>query len=387
MRKLLGIWCFCSCLGLSAQGFQNNGNVQLHENAAIGFHASVENNGAFFGNSGSLTGFYGNTPILVSGSVPLNAFDLEVFHQNGINVESTMNIANNLNFINGTINTPKTNPDILINFGSTGFFLGENNDNKINGYASMSGQEDFTFPVGDAFFLRSLVLNSDGANSFSQCTYFFEDPANAFSIGQSFDPEAKSNTIGEISAQEFWILTGDATSSVTLSWNTRSNLASIALELEDIIVVGWSKAASQWVNLGNVVSGGDVNEGFVSSNDFVPNDFEVLTLAATPLPLDNFALSNPTLGNYFVSPNGDGINDVLVIDNLDASPNNVVRIFNRLGQKVFEQNNYVNEFGGVANTGGFIPNKEIGLPEGVYYYTASLFDLELEYTGFLFLDR
>jgi len=53
---------------------------------------------------------------------------------------------------------------------------------------------------------------------------------------------------------------------------------------------------------------------------------------------------------------------------------------------VFEQINYTNEFRGVANTGTLIPNQAAGLPEGVYYYLVTLDDLELEYTGFLFLD-
>jgi len=387
MQKLLNIGFLCCFLGLYSQGFQNDGSIELHENSAIGFHTNVVNNGAFFGDENSLTGFYGSAPLSVSGTAPLNVFDLEVFNAFGITAESTLNITNNLNFINGQFITPKDNPNVVINFETDGFFTGESDTNKINGYAAIANQNSFTFPVGDAALLRSLVLNSNTANTFSQCAYFFEDPANPVTIGQSLDPEAKNNTIGEISSQEFWILTGNVSSNVTLSWNLRSNLNGIALELADVIVVGWSKASNQWINLGNVTLGGDLNEGFVTSTDFVPNDFEVLTFAAAPLPLDNFALNNPTLGNYFVSPNGDGVNDVLIIDNLDASPNNTVLIFNRLGQKVFEQSNYVNEFGGVANTNGFIPNREIGLPEGIYYYTATLFDLDLQYSGFLFLDR
>ena len=106
-----------------------------------------------------------------------------------------------------------------------------------------------------------------------------------------------------------------------------------------------------------------------------------------PLPLDTFAVNNPTLGDYFLSPNGDGINDSLVIEGMEESPNNSLRIFNRFGQIVFEQINYVDEFVGVSNRNNFVINRDIGLPEGVYFYVATLDDLELEYQGFLFLDR
>lgn len=387
MQKLLNITVICFCVALHAQSFQNNGNVQLHENAFIGFHTDVVNNGTFETNANTLVGFYGDFPLLFTGTSPLNTYDTEVLNQFGVFLENSLNIENNLNFINGQMITPRTSPEVLVNFGDNGFFIGESDASKVDGYAAFSNQQNFTFPIGDTNQLRSLVLNSVDTNTFSQCAYFFEDPANPFRLNRSFDPEAKSTTIGEISSQEFWVLTGDVSSNVTLSWNTRSGLGGIALEPEDVIIVGWSRASNQWINLGGVAIGGSINEGFITSTNFVPNDFEVLTLAASPLPLDNFALNNPTLGNYFVSPNGDGINDVFVIDNLDASPNNVLHIFNRLGQKVFEQGNYVNEFRGVANTNGFTPNREIGLPEGIYYYTVSLFDLDLEYRGFLYLDR
>ena len=83
----------------------------------------------------------------------------------------------------------------------------------------------------------------------------------------------------------------------------------------------------------------------------------------------------------------DGINDVLVIPELASSPNNKLQIFDRNGIKVFERENYRDEFAGVANVDGLVLNKEAGLPEGVYFYLASLLDLALEYQGFLFLDR
>jgi gliding motility-associated-like protein len=119
----------------------------------------------------------------------------------------------------------------------------------------------------------------------------------------------------------------------------------------------------------------------------VPNEYEAITFGTIPLPTDTFAVDHPTLGNYFLSPNADGVNDVLVIDGMEESPNNSLLIFNRFGQKVYEKINYVDEFYGMSNTGSLIMSQDIGLPEGVYYYLVTLDDLQLEYTGFLFLDR
>jgi gliding motility-associated-like protein len=64
------------------------------------------------------------------------------------------------------------------------------------------------------------------------------------------------------------------------------------------------------------------------------------------------------------SPNGDNINDTWVIDNIWQFPNNKVLVFNRWGNKVFEANNYQNNWDGKSSeTGG--SNQ---LPVGPYLY-------------------
>jgi gliding motility-associated-like protein len=47
-----------------------------------------------------------------------------------------------------------------------------------------------------------------------------------------------------------------------------------------------------------------------------------------------------------ITPNGDGMNDVLVFENLEHFPNNKLVIFNRWGQKLYEKVGYQNDWGG-----------------------------------------
>ena len=218
------------------------------------------------------------------------------------------------------------------------------------------------------------------------CAYLRQNPGNPSSIAESFDLEQRISRIGAITDREFWILQGDVPSTVTLSWNIQSDLANLGNTVEDIILVGWLKSSNLWVEIGNTAFSGDFNQGFLVSEKFVPSDYAAITFGTSPIPIDNFALNNPTLGNYFVSPNGDGINDFLVIDNLDESPNNNLQIYNRFGQKVFEMDNYTNQFNGFSNQNNLVLNRSDGLPQGIYFYIVSLFDLELDYQGFLFLD-
>lgn len=76
---------------------------------------------------------------------------------------------------------------------------------------------------------------------------------------------------------------------------------------------------------------------------------------------------------YGFSPNGDGINDFWVIDGIEFHPDNIVTIYNRWGDAIFQTNgydNYTNVFDGMANqktkTGGG------RLPAGTYFFNIKI---------------
>ena len=85
-----------------------------------------------------------------------------------------------------------------------------------------------------------------------------------------------------------------------------------------------------------------------------------------------------------MTPNGDGVNDYLVIDGIDNSPNNTLQIFNRYGIMVFSKKNYNNEFNGISNVGGVI-SKNSGLSSGIYYYIITLNEMNIKHQGYLYL--
>ena len=60
------------------------------------------------------------------------------------------------------------------------------------------------------------------------------------------------------------------------------------------------------------------------------------------------------------TPNGDGKNDLWIINNIDVYESCPIRIFNRRGQNVYEASQYANDWDGIFN------GKE--LAEGAYYY-------------------
>ena len=69
-----------------------------------------------------------------------------------------------------------------------------------------------------------------------------------------------------------------------------------------------------------------------------------------------------------VTPNGDAINDVWVIECLQYFPDNQVEIYNRWGQQVFLEKGYTNKYDGTINGGT--------LPDGTYYYIVKIFNTD-----------
>jgi gliding motility-associated-like protein len=64
-----------------------------------------------------------------------------------------------------------------------------------------------------------------------------------------------------------------------------------------------------------------------------------------------------------ITPNGDGINDYWVIENLDSYPDNEVQIFDKAGRILYQVKNYQNNWDGTINSNL--------LAEGTYYYVIS----------------
>ena len=83
------------------------------------------------------------------------------------------------------------------------------------------------------------------------------------------------------------------------------------------------------------------------------------------------------------SPNADNVNDTWVIENITSFPNNKVTVFNRWGEKVFEQSNYQNNWNAISNQ----TTTSKRLPAGSYLYIVELGDANTEaIQGWLYIN-
>jgi gliding motility-associated-like protein len=173
--------------------------------------------------------------------------------------------------------------------------------------------------------------------------------------------------------------------------SAKSTLGSVTLT-----PIPWDPTATVTVNGKNVtpgtpsdditlVTGPNIITAVVTAGDGTTQKTYIITLTKAAASLNTayqpISVSNPTdrpqmMGEEItvhqgISPNGDGINDFLIIDNIASHPNNKLQIMNRSGQLIYEAvgyDNSANVFDGHSNKNG-----QMQLP-GTYFYSLDYTD-------------
>ncbi|MGI9546436.1 MAG: gliding motility-associated C-terminal domain-containing protein [Flavobacteriaceae bacterium] len=380
----LYILLFVGFLGMSQEAFHNYGNVQIHGVAEVGFHTNLINDGTFDQNMG-LVGFYKDLgQLTISGAYIPVFYDAEVAVEDGLILETSVGVNNIGNLIYGNIITPRTQSSVYSNFMDFSLYTGESSLSKVDGYAAITNKESFIFPVGNQDRLRPVTIESMAINALAKCAYFFEDPNDTSSLSSDFNTDSKASEYMTVSNREFWRVEGDIPSYITLTWDVYSDIPGLAEYLTDLKIVGWSKSENQWVNLGNTATEGGRDYGSITSEIIIPNDYEIITLGGNDDALETFQTIE--LDNYFMTPNGDGQNDLLELDGITQSPNNSLQIFNRYGVMVYSMDNYRNQFDGLSNRDSAM-QQEAGLESGVYFSLLTTHDLRQKHQGYLYISN
>jgi len=150
---------------------------------------------------------------------------------------------------------------------------------------------------------------------------------------------------------------------------------------------------NQALVIGQTINGDDVTDDSDDPNNPTDDDNngdgepDDPTIVDIPCVLAPFEVFNG------ITPNGDGLNDFLLIQGIDEFPNNNVKIFNRWGVQVFEINSYnegSNVFRGISE-GRTTIRKGEELPTGTYFYILTFSgDCPLgrcAWNGYLYINR
>ncbi|MFV0249165.1 MAG: gliding motility-associated C-terminal domain-containing protein [Tenacibaculum sp.] len=365
--------------------FYNYGELKLHDEASIGFHTDFINDGNLDNNNRGLAGFYNSDDeiINVSGKNKAVFYDLDIDAIGDVNLNTSVGVSNNMSFVNGKVYTPREDTSISLHFINSNLYVGEDNLRFVDGCVSETGLSSFKFPVGDNNKLRPLHISTKTPTDTYTVAYYFSNPNSPpISFAESFLTSKKQVLIDKISSVEFWYLDGNLKATATLTWDADSEINSINSNIELLRVVGWSKAESKWVNLGKSKVSGTANSGELTSNAFIPNKYTIITIGSE--------FSEDELGstNLIITPNGDGLNEALTFKNLDAYTSNKLSIYNRYGNKIFETNDYKNDWSGVSE-GRITVAKQTNLPAGTYFYILELKNKDSSKTqnGWLYINK
>jgi uncharacterized repeat protein (TIGR01451 family)/gliding motility-associated-like protein len=292
-------------------------------------------------------------------------------------------------------------PDWVMSNGCTATFLGSAGDN-------FAGVTDLIFPQGVNSCTFSVVLTSEVPGIYLNDTNNFEDQNNI----DTSQTNATLTIIEDTSDVDIEILKSvfpeEAIIGDQVTFEiTATNLGTTEgtnIEIMDIFPAGMtfmSATASQ---------GTFDSSTFIWTMDaLMSNQSETLTLIAqvdSSSDLLNVALlsnlSQPDRDDsnnrddaevivpfcllipQGLSPNEDGLNDVFDIQCIEDYPNNLIKIYNRLGVQIYQKEDYKGDWDGTPNMG--IPTTSGLLPVGTYFYILDLNTGEKPILGWVYLN-
>jgi gliding motility-associated-like protein len=100
-------------------------------------------------------------------------------------------------------------------------------------------------------------------------------------------------------------------------------------------------------------------------------------------------LDPDTCGTFIpqgISPNGDGVNDMLVIPGIMGYKNSIT-IFNRWGNIVYQTNDYQNNWAGETNMAYELIAEDGKLPDGTYYYIVDFYGAKPAIGTYVYINR
>ncbi len=355
---------------LSIGNFDNRPTGKIVNDGTLYLHSNLNNDG-LFSFTGKLktsyTVFGGRDKKVqqIGGSQSIEVYDVlfdSPSSDNAMDLSNQMRVSGTANFYNGVLKIEdKEGISLIFNRGSEAINM--SNDSYAEGMVTKVGNDRFVFPVGQKGYY-SYVEISAPKSVFAriQSTYLSENSDS------DFPHSSKEALIQKINNQEYWKIetTTNNTEHIVLSlgWN-QETIDGTFIENggAGLGIVRWDKDDNLWLYEGGVVD-------LINKTVTIPALISKFGVFAIGKIRTDLVLKEDVVVYNAVSPNGDGDNNYLRIENIERFPNNSVSIFNRWGTLVYKTTNYGasgNVFRGVSDGRG-TSNKNENLPTGTYYY-------------------
>jgi len=250
-----------------------NGDISTNSSSAITFGA---NNGSITfsgGSAQSISKVAGASPVLTRLTMKKSSNDLT------LNTDITVSISGT--FTTGIIQASAAN---FINFSNNATATGSTDASYVDGPVRKTGDDAFTFPVGDNGFYRPVAISAPTTATHAFTAQYFNENHNLGSAAV-WDPSFYT-----VTGCEYWTVdrnVGTSNVFVTLSWNELACNPGYITDPADLRVTRWT--GTNWVDHGNGGTTGSATNGTVMSSAAITS-FSPFTLAsvsaANPLPIE-----------------------------------------------------------------------------------------------------
>jgi hypothetical protein len=260
----------------------NGASLTLNNNTHLNIYDEWTNAGAFTTNT-ALVEF--KTCVDTSrwnSTTPVTIYNMKINNEKGLVISTgKMTISNSVIFSDGII----YNDINEIEFADNTNWTGASDTSYIAGEVQKTGNDAFTFPVGDANNLQpASISNPSIVTDHFTARYYNSDP------NPTYDETQKDPSIDHVSNCEYWIINqtnGSSNVNVTLSWDENSCGVT---NLSELLVVRWDN--TMWKDHGNGGTTGNTTTGTVITSAPV-SSFSPFTLASTtnanPLPIELYS--------------------------------------------------------------------------------------------------
>ena len=365
--------------------FTNASNASFVNNGEAFIYRDFTNNGSvdFTPGFGEMR-FEGSIDQIIAGANPSYFYNVQLNNNsntnNAIDIIGMVSIENEAVFNAGIVNTISNNGRFILK--NTARAVNMNAVSFVDGFVEKEGGSDFIFPIGDANFYRYAAISFPAtSNAIFRGRYVFQDKENLYPT------DLRMGNLKQIDDTEYWVVESMLSNEavlLTLSWDEFTTTPFDLVDGQDtaLRIVRWNPIDKSWRVAGGVA---DALNKTITTRAVIDGK-AVFTIGRVN---EAAILPGEVVVYNAVSPNGNGQNDYLFIENIQSLPNNTVQVYNRWGTKVFETTNY-DTTGNVFR--GQSKSIDDTLPAGTFFYIISYTYTEdtetkrLEKAGFLYLN-
>ena len=147
------------------------------------------------------------------------------------------------------VETTRTGNRGYFGFGDAASWSSADDASHVDGYVRQYMTTPLVFPIGDNGVYRPVAVSAGPADA----AYYAANPNGSFPVATT------ATGVSDVSTIEYWDIDGAAATSVTLTWDAASDIATITnSNLNALTIAGWD--GTQWVAIPSTVDATSLDE-------------------------------------------------------------------------------------------------------------------------------